>query len=153
MKIHHPLAMLARHTQTNTDSDICQTGKWPDSYFFPAMPAGKNVCICLCGSVANSKSIFTVNWALWFLCIEIYPMIYMGWCHATYDKYVSFLENFAPCIWIISTCAVKKLFKINHENTKVRNKNLKVKLARPSTDFPFVFSIFRAFVIILFFLP
>ena len=42
---------------------------------------------------------------------------------------------------------VKKLFKINHKNTK---KNLKVQLARPSTDFTFVFSIFRAFVIILF---
>jgi hypothetical protein len=85
MKIRHPLAMLARHTQTNTDSGICQPGKWPDSYFFPAMSAGKNVCICLCSSacpvecspremrslflwgvayssgVANSKSIFTVN--------------------------------------------------------------------------------------------
>ena len=47
----------------NTDSGICQTGsKWPDNYFFPTTSAGKNVCICLCGSVANSKSIFTVKW-------------------------------------------------------------------------------------------
>jgi len=31
--------------------------------------------------------------------------------------------------------------------TKTRNKNLKVNLARPYTNIPFVFSIFRAFVI------
>ncbi|MBE9572226.1 MAG: hypothetical protein IMF11_16480 [Proteobacteria bacterium] len=95
---------------------------------------------------------------------------------------LSVIEKKKACGSTFSTCAVKKLYKTNHENTKVRNV-LKANAAKheikpenppanawvarelefshtvmagrsgwcPSRDSPFfVFSIFRAFVIILF---
>ncbi|MDL1959303.1 MAG: hypothetical protein LWW99_08070 [Deltaproteobacteria bacterium] len=59
MKIRHPLAILARHTDRRTQTRvICQTGKWPDSHFLYAILLEKT-SVFVCASPRLIQKVFS----------------------------------------------------------------------------------------------